>query len=274
MTFFADLESRLRVHLRHIEINQYVKKDAKTALAFLAEAKNLNHLRIDSGMAMDDNTAKVAKNFWLDASKLLEAVGSKKEKTMVEDKPKQPVAKPKVADPSDEESSEDEDAEDSEDESEEDAGDEETEEAEESKTASSSSAAQSDAVNDGTVNPANVELSSNTEQMDISEGAPAATKSEDTVMADKVADNGDNTENSGVVKKDSKSPTPAVSPATKKVIAPKPGPKMRQGRKSDALDILHFGKTAFKYKDEDKTERIWDASMRAEFLDALRAKLK
>jgi len=261
MSFFADLESPLRIHLRHVEINLYVKKDAKTALAFLAEAKNLEHLRIDTGMAMDADTAKVAKTFWLDASKLLEAVGSKKEKMMAEDKPKPPVAKSSDDGFSGEESSDEENEEDSE-EDEEDAGGEETEEAKDNKGATSSFA-QSDVVEEATnAGPAAMELISTAEEMDTTEGAPAASKIEDTVMAD----------NDEASKKDSKSPTLAV--ATKKVITPKPGPKMRQGRKSDAVDILHFGKSAFKYKDEAKSEHIWDASMKEEFLDALRAKLK
>jgi hypothetical protein len=187
MAFFADLESRLRIHLRHIEINQYVKKDAKTALAFLAEAKNLNTLRIETGMAMDDDTAKVAKAFWLDASKLLEAVGSVKEKMMVEDKPKPQAATPKDEASSDEESSsEDEEGEDSEGEEEDDedeeeeAGDEETKESK----VTTSSVAQSEVVHDGTVNPANLELSNNANETDTIVVASAVIKSEDTVMAD------------------------------------------------------------------------------------------
>lgn len=286
MAFFADLSAPLRLHLRHIEINTYIKKDAKTALAFLAEAKNLNHLRFELGMAMDDDVGKVAKAFWLDASKLLEAVGSTKKKMMVIDEPKKQVAKPKDEESSEEESSEDEDGESSEEEEEEeeeeDAGDEETEETEEIKETkevkeveqvkeTTPSVGQSDVAKEtGTVNPAHLELSSTVEQMDISEGAPAALKNEDTVMAD----NDDNIKVNHIVKKDSKSPAPVVAAVTKKVATPPPGPKMRQGRKADAVDILHFGKAAFKYKDAEKTERLWDASMRAEFKDALRAKLK
>jgi len=272
MAFFADLESRLRIHLRHIEINQYVKKDAKTALAFLAEAKNLNTLRIETGMAMDDDTAKVAKAFWLDASKLLEAVGSVKEKMMVEDKPKPQAAKPKDEASSAEESSygdeEDEDSEGEEEgdeDEEEEAGDEETKESK----ATASSVAQSEVVHDGTVNPANLELSNNANETDTIVVASAVIKSEEIVMAD---NNGDNIKTDDAVKKDSKSPAPVV--ATKKIATPKPSPKLRQGRKADAVDILQFGKAAFKYKDEGKSAQNWDASMRAEFLDALRAKLK
>jgi hypothetical protein len=290
MAFFADLSAPLRLHLRHIEINTYVKKDAKTALAFLAEAKNLNHLRIELGMATDDDVGKVAKAFWLDASRLLEAVGSTKEKMMVIDEPKKQVAKPKDEESSEEESSEDEDGESSEEEEEEeeeeeDAGDEETEEIKEIKEVkqveevkqfeqvkeTTPSVDQSDVAKEtGTVNPAHLELSSTVEQMDISEGAPAALKNEDTVMAD----DDDNIKVNHIVKKDSKSPAPVVAAVTKKVATPPPGPKMRQGRKADAVDVLHFGKAAFKYTDAEKTERLWDTSMRAEFKDALRAKLK
>jgi hypothetical protein len=271
MAFFADLEPPMRIHLRHIEITQYVKKDAKTALAFLAEAKNLNHLRIENGMAMDDDPTKVAKAFWLDASKLLDAVGSVMERTMIEDKPKPQAMKQKDEESSDEESSDEEEADGSEEEEgeveeeEEEAGDEEVEEAKESKDANSSVA---QSVNDSTVDPANLELSSNTDEMDTIVVASAVTKSEDTVMVD----NGDNIKTDDVVKRDSKSPAPVV--ATKKVATPKPSPKMRQGRKADAVDILHFGKAAFKYKDNGKSAQNWDASMRAEFMDALRAKLK
>ena len=154
---------------------------------------------------------------------------------------------------------------DEEEEGEEEAGDEEIEEAKESKDANSSVA---QSVNDSTVDPANLELSSNTDEMDTIVVASSVTKSEDTVMVD----NGDNIKTDDAVKRDSKSPAPVV--ATKKVATPKPSPKMRQGRKADAVDILHFGKAAFKYKDDGKNAQNWDASMRAEFLDALRAKLK
>jgi hypothetical protein len=198
MAFFADLEAPLRLHLRHIEINTYVKKDAKTALAFLAEAKNLNRLRINLGMAMDDDIAKVARTFWMDASKLLEAIASTKEKKQVVDRPRQQMAKSKDEDSSDEESSEDEDGESSEEDEEEYAGEEETEGPKETKEVkkvdevketvevkeTTPSVDQSDATKETTVNPAHLELSSTVEQMDISEGAPAALKPEDTVMGD------------------------------------------------------------------------------------------
>jgi hypothetical protein len=290
MAFFADLEAPLRLHLRHIEINTYVKKDAKTALAFLAEAKNLNHLRIDLGMAMDDDIAKVARTFWIDASKLLEAIASTKEKKQVVDRPRQQVAKSKDEDSSDEESSEDEDGESSEEDEEEDAGEEETEEPKETKEVkkvekvdevketvevkeTTPSVDQSDAAKETTVNPTHLELSSTVEQMDISEGAPAALKPEDTVMGDNDDNSNPDVKTNDTVKKDSKSPVPVVA-ATKKVATPNPGPPMRQGRRSDAIDILHFGKSAFKYKDHEKDEHDWDSSMRAEFMYALRAKLR
>jgi hypothetical protein len=281
MAFFADLEAPLRLHLRHIEITTYVKKDSKTALAFLAEAKNLNHLRIDSGMAMDENIAKVARTFWVDASKLLEAVGSAKEKIMVEDRPQKQVAESKDEESSDEESSEDEEGESSEEDEEEDAGDEETEEPKEVKEVKEAeevkettpSIDQSDVAKENTINPAHLELSSTVEQMDISEGAPAALKIEDTVMSGNDDNSNSDVKTNDTVKKDSKSPVPVIA-ATKKAATPNPGPKMRQGRRADAIDILHFGKAAFKYKDGDKKERDWDSSMRAEFMDALRAKLR
>jgi hypothetical protein len=190
---------------------------------------------------------------------------------MIEDKPKPQAMKQKDEESSDEESSDEEEADGSEEEEgeveeeEEEAGDEEVEEAKESKDANSSVA---QSVNDSTVDPANLELSSNTDEMDTIVVASAVTKSEDTVMVD----NGDNIKTDDVVKRDSKSPAPVV--ATKKVATPKPSPKMRQGRKADAVDILHFGKAAFKYKDNGKSAQNWDASMRAEFMDALRAKLK
>jgi len=277
MAFFAGLEPQLRMHLRHIEINMYVKKDAKTALAFLAEAKNLGHLRIDNGLTMDKDIDKVAKAFWMDASKLLEAVGSTKEKMMVVDQPKQQVTKPEDEESSSEESSAEEDGESSEEdeEEEEEDGDEETEKSQETKETkevkvTTPSVDQSDIAKlTGTVNPANLELVSTVEQMDISEVAPAALKTEDTVMAD----NGNDTKTDDAVKKDSKSPAPVVA-ATKKVATPNPGPKMRQGRKSDAVDILHFGKAALKYRDTDKNEKVWDTSMRDKLKEVLKAKLK
>lgn len=232
MTFFAGLDSHLRIHLRHIEIRQYVKKDAKNALAFLAEAKNLEHLRIELNVANEDDAGKAAKSFWLDACKLLESVGARLEKKLV------PARKPKVSIQTEEEDEEDEESD------EESSGDGEEEDDEDHK---SNDAASSD-------KPA-------------SPGSDAGSDANDVVVED-----GDNSN-------DKKGTANVEAPATPKKSSPlvtstKPTalqpPKLIQGEKSFAVDILHFGRAALK----NKNGSVWDKAKKQVFLDVLRAKLK
>ena len=83
MSFFGNLNNPLRALLRHIQIRTYVKKDARNALTFLAEAKGLEHLRLEIDVVKDDDPIHAAGLFWPDVCKLLEAVGSRIEKSMV-----------------------------------------------------------------------------------------------------------------------------------------------------------------------------------------------
>lgn len=46
------------------------------------------------------------------------------------------------------------------------------------------------------------------------------------------------------------------------------------GDPAAGVDVLHFGKAAFKYKDDKKVERPWSAQLVQEFREALREKLK
>lgn len=229
MTFFAGLDSHLRIHLRHIEIRQYVKKDAKNALAFLAEAKNLEHLRIELNVANEDDAGKAAKAFWLDACKLLESVGARLEKKMV------PARKPKVSIQAEEEDEEDEESD------EEGSGDEEDEDDEDRK---SNDAASSD-------KPA-------------SPGSDSRSDANDVAMEDGETSNDKKDTTNVETHVNPKKPSPFVTSTAPQT------PKLIQGEKAFAVDILHFGRSALK----NKNGSVWDKAKKQVFLDVLEAKLK
>lgn len=247
MTFFAGLDSHLRVHLRHIEIRMYIKKDAKNALAFLAEAKNLEHLRIELGVASEDDPSKAAKSFWLDACKLLEAVGANFEKKMV------PARKAKLFVKEEEKAVEESDEEFGEENEDEEGEEEEEEEADEDEAESGESGKTDDAASSDKQASAGSDAGSEGEAMAVDDKKDtAATKSADEVST-------------AIPKKSS----PTVAPTPTKPAPPQP-PKLIQGEKCFAVDILHFGKNAFKNKDGT----VWTNNKKQVFLDVLEAKLK
>jgi hypothetical protein len=279
MNFFGNLGNHLRVHLRHIEIRSYVKKDARNALTFLAEAKGLEHLRLEVDVVKDDDPFHAAGLFWPDVCKLLEAVGSRIEKSMV---PPRKVV-PLEPDVKEEESSQEEESESESESEEEDEGEgEDEDEGEDNETEKSDESAKSDNAevkdtddeakstetkdinNDVTMSdePKDAEdfKMDNTESDDHK---PADTNVEDTHASDTAEKTFEPS------KKDSKSPTPAV-PIKKKPAEPEP-PKLIQGKKCFAVDILNFSKGSLKNKD-GKTP--WDNAKKQKFLTALEAKLK
>lgn len=248
MTFFAGLDSHLRVHLRHIEIRMYVKKDAKNALAFLAEAKNLEHLRIDLGVTSEDDASKAARSFWLDACKLLEAVGANFEKKMVPARKAKLFVKEeeKAVEESDKESGEEDEDEEEEEEGEEQTADED--EAESGESGKSDEAASSD--------------------KQASAGSDAGSEGEAMAFDDKkdtaATKSADDTSTATP-----KKASPTVAPIPTKRAPPQP-PQLIQGEKCFAVDILHFGRNAFKNKDGT----VWTNNKKQVFLDVLEAKLK
>jgi hypothetical protein len=276
MNFFGNLSNHLRAHLRHIEIRTYVKKDAKNALTFLAEAKGLEHLRLEVDVVKDDDPVHAAGLFWPDVCKLLEAVGSRIEKSMV---PPRKVM-PQEPDAKEEESSQEEESE-SESESEDEGGDDidgeddETEKSNESATSDSAEAKDSndDIANFTEAKDVNGDVAMSTEPNDSEDAKMTNTESDghkpaninvhETHTLDAAEKSSERS------KKDSKSPTPAV-PIKKKPTQPEP-PMLIQGKKCFAIDIMHFGKSALKNKD-GKTP--WDNVKKQQFLTALEAKLK
>jgi hypothetical protein len=277
MTFFANLESSFRPYLRHIELRQYVKKDAKTALVFLSEAKGLEHLRIELGVANEDDADKAASAFWTDVCKLLDVVGSRIAKSKVPPR-KVKLPEPKVEEESeeDEESEEEGEEEDEdEDEDEDESEDDETEKTEKTDESiksdpveakeSKDEVAKSDDSKD--VEVAKSEGSKDIESVKV-EGSetgdhkPADVKIEDNTIADGIEKNSD------PAKTDIKSPVPVPAP-TKKKATPEP-PQLIQGQKCFAVDILNFGKSAFK----NKNGTLWDNTKKQKFLTILEGKLK
>lgn len=284
LTFLAGLDSRDRTYLRHIEIHQYIKKDAKTALTFLAEARGLEHLRIEVGIANDDNVEKTASSFWSDACKLLEVVGSRIEKTMVRPR------KAKVQEVQEESSEDESDEEDEDDEEEEAESDEDEEadteevnkpakptqsdqaEAQDTKNDSADSSGPEDTIQVKTeikpeVANAGEDMQAATkakgaEESTLTNGIENATETEEKILScetEKAAENS---------KKDSKSPIPSAP--TKKVPTKPEPPKLIQGQKSFAVDILDLGRFALK----NKGGASWTAAQKQKFLTLLEGKLK
>jgi len=284
MSFFGNLDNHLRVHLRHIQIRTYVKKDARNALTFLAEAKGLEQLRLEVDVVKDDDPVRAAGLFWPDVCKLLEAVGSRIEKSMVPPRkvlPQEPETKEEESSQEEESESESESEEEVDDEGEgedEDEGeDNETEKSDESTKSDEAEAKDSndDVVNSTETKGVNGDVTMSTEPKDA--------EAEDVKMANtepddhKPADtNVDETHTSDAAekpsepsKKDSKSPTPANPIIKKKATQPEP-PKLIQGKKCFAVDILNFSKSSLKNKDGEP----WDNAKKQQFLTALEAKLK
>lgn len=281
MSFFGNLSNHLRAHLRHIEIRSYVKKDARNALTFLAEAKGLEHLRLEVDVAKDDDPVHAAGLFWPDVCKLLEAVGSKIEKSMV---PPRKVM-PQEPDVKEKESSQEEESESDSESEDEDEGEGEVEdESEDNETEKSDESAKSDDAEtkdskddvakstDTETKDVDNDFAMSTEPKDAEDVKIANTESDDHKPADvqvedtHASDAAEKT--SEPSKKDSKSPTPAV-PIKKKATQPEL-PQLIQGKKCFAVDILNFGKASLKNKDGT----VWTNDKKQKFLTALEAKLK
>ena len=269
MSFFGNLNNHLRVHLRHIEIRTYVKKDARNALTFLAEAKGLEHLRLEIDVVKDNDPVHAAGLFWPDVCKLLEAVGSRIEKSIV--LPRKQM--PRELEIEQEESSQEEQSESEEEENEGEGGSENEHEdaGEDNETEKTDQSSKSD----------NAEVKESNDDIAMSDGPKDAeaediktdaAESDDHKAADIIAEEShapDAVEKtSDAIKQDSKSPVPAV-PTEKKPVQPEP-PKLIQGQKCFAVDILNFGKSALKNKDGS----VWDNAKKQKFLTTLEGKLK
>jgi hypothetical protein len=281
MSFFGNLNNPLRALLRHIQIRTYVKKDARNALTFLAEAKGLEHLRLEIDVVKDDDPIHAAGLFWPDVCKLLEAVGSRIEKSMV------PPRKVLLQEPEakEEESSQDDESEsDSESEEEDEGEGEDEDEGEDNETEECDESAKSDeaetndskdeAATSSETKDVNGDVAMSTEPQDAEDVKMTNSESDDHKPSDITAEetHADATEpTSEPSKKDSKSPTPAVPavPIKKKAVQPEP-PKLIQGKKCFAVDILNFSKASLK----DKNGSPWNNDKKLKFLTALEAKLK
>jgi outer membrane biosynthesis protein TonB len=277
MSFFGNLNNHLRVHLRRIEIRAYVKKDARNALTFLAEANCLEHLRLEVDVVKDDDPVRAAGLFWPDVCKLLEAVGSRIEKSMVlprKVKPQKPEVESEKSsqDEQSESASEDEDEGEGEDE---DAGeDSDTEKT--AKSAKSESAEIKDDKEDVVMStePKDAEDITKDIKTDLPESddrKPAEVNAEDTKAQETHASAAAETtseKTSDASKQDSKSPVPAA-PTKKERAQPEPI-KLIQGKKCFAVDILYFGTKALKNKDGE----LWDHAQKQKFLTTLEGKLK
>lgn len=263
MTFFAGLPSGVRMHLRHVEIRSYVKKDAKTALAFLAEAKNLAHLRIEMNVVNEDDVAKAAKSFWLDIGKLLEAVGAKFDKKMVA--PRKP--KPKVLKREEDDASEEGD-ENNDEEDDDDQDDEESEE-NESELSDAKTSQVSDADHESENNDEDAVEASDSGNAGIASNAADSKLASDDNKSTSSA-NGIKTNSTDAAARTKAIADWLANSNEKKTARTKQTPQLVLGEKCWAVDILDLGKQALKNKDS----KPWSAAKKQEFLDILEAKLK
>jgi len=78
LDFLSQIPTSVRPLLHSLEIKTFIKTTSRNAMHFLAEAKNLTQLRIDSGVFNEGDPVKAAKAFYADAYKFLEAIGSEK----------------------------------------------------------------------------------------------------------------------------------------------------------------------------------------------------
>lgn len=278
MSFFGNLDNHLRAHLRHIEIRQYVKKDAKNALTFLAEAKFLERLRLEVDVVKDDDPVHAAAMFWPDVCKLLEAVGSRIEKSMVPPR-KAMLTEAEVQESQDEDEEileEEQSDKEDEDEDEDEGEDNETEKSDESAKSDNAETKDSkDSIAESIELKGAEDVKTDTTESDDhkhdnikAEGIKA-----EEIIAEKIKAEDTNTsvaaeKTSDTVKQDSKSPGPAA-PVKQKTVQPEP-PKLIQGKKCFAVDILNFGPAALKNKDNTK----WNNAQKQLFLKTLEGKLK
>ena len=74
LDFLGELPGSVRPRLQSVVIKSWVKTTSRNAMNFLAESGGLRSLHIEGGVTTDDDPAKVAKAFYADACKFLEAV--------------------------------------------------------------------------------------------------------------------------------------------------------------------------------------------------------
>lgn len=78
LDWLGQVQPRAREKLTSVNVKTYARTSSRNALHFLAEAYNLQHLHIDTGIATDADAAKAAKSFFADAFKFLESMATKK----------------------------------------------------------------------------------------------------------------------------------------------------------------------------------------------------
>ncbi|KAF2772015.1 hypothetical protein EJ03DRAFT_348828 [Teratosphaeria nubilosa] len=76
LDFLSQLPTPVRTRLQNLTIKTFIKTSSRNAMHFLAEARNLQRFHIESGVFGDADPAKAAKQFYAEAYKFLEAVGS------------------------------------------------------------------------------------------------------------------------------------------------------------------------------------------------------
>ncbi|KAK4998943.1 hypothetical protein LTR66_001933 [Elasticomyces elasticus] len=78
LNWLSQVGKDVRSSLVNINVKLYVKSSAHTALHFLAECDKLDRLHFEQGVGVDKTPAKAVKDFYADAYRFLEAMGTAK----------------------------------------------------------------------------------------------------------------------------------------------------------------------------------------------------
>lgn len=76
--FILGAPDSIKPLLREVEIKTFVKTSARNCMNALAACENLTKFHINAGVSSDSDPVKVAKIFWGEASKFLEAMNAKR----------------------------------------------------------------------------------------------------------------------------------------------------------------------------------------------------
>ncbi|KAK5736116.1 hypothetical protein LTR17_007638 [Elasticomyces elasticus] len=78
LDFLSQIPQSVRPLLKNVYIKSWIKTTARNTMHCLSDSPNITKLHIDAGIHAEGDPIKAAKNFWGDAYKFLEAIGSAK----------------------------------------------------------------------------------------------------------------------------------------------------------------------------------------------------
>lgn len=76
LSFLGCVGEKVRMLLTNIEVTQYTKPTALSMMMMLSECKNLQRVRLGGGVGVNQTPDKAAKQFYTEASRFLQVMGS------------------------------------------------------------------------------------------------------------------------------------------------------------------------------------------------------